>query len=390
MDWTPSQQAILRPATLYRPTPPAAQQTQQTPFRGHLPADVVSMEHRLRNPPNKPTFRKASVSTKQNFFKTPKRDNHRDYDYASDTATEYEPSLAETVTPAATRFADPRLRLQPGQHEDTGLERLLANAFSLDDEPQEVREIKHREVQDVPGDCQSNEYTFTQWHRLPVLILLVASYFFWTMTLKPSLTIYEVQFRLVTPFVAGLASIRSLVLMLRKDSTEWSGSDIVVFAAELMASIFLAQAVRQPPIGSFLSANHGSIETFGSIFIAVMAVQELWMLSLDLHLAWKNEDSLGISTPTPASSAKPPSFGQQQPVNGEETQKSTIAPDRTSRAPPMPVSRSTRSRTKEKNTNSRNGFGGLSLGGVEQSEGLDGMGSLSLGQPRRRDRGGMW
>lgn len=386
MDWTPSQQASLRPATLYRPSNSAVQQTQQTPFRGHLPADVVSVEHRLRNPPNKPTFRKASESTKQNFFRTPKTKSYRDYDDTSDPGTEYELSIAETVTPGPARFADPKLRLPFGQP-DTGLERLLANTFSLDDEPQEVRALKR---QAAPEARSFNRNIFIQWHRVPMFILLVTSYFFWTNTLKPSLEVYQQQFRLATLFVTGVSSIRSIILMLPKHGPNWSESNLLLFTSELLASTTLAYAVRRPLTALSSSADSGLLGSTASRFVALMAVQELYMLSRDIGDAWKHHKILDSSATTPNPSVEPlPSLGQP-PIIREESETPTIASGTSTamtKRYTVPVSRSTRSRTRE---SLGTGFGSLSLDGNARSEQLSGMGSLSLGQQRRRNRGGMW
>lgn len=389
MDWTPSQQSTLRPATLYRPSSSAIQQPQENPFRGHLPADVVSQEHRLRNPPNKPIFRKASETSKQNFFRTPRR-NGRDLDNASDVGTEYEPSLADNLSPVGPTFADPKLHLQSDQTPVTGLERLLASAFSLSDEPPAILAAQQEQAQARHAGQTFIIGGYAKWYRLPVLLFFTASYFFWTGALKPSLAAYEVQFRLATLFVAALASIRSLVLALRKDMVSWNGSDILLFTVEFMASVALIVTIGDSTEGSF--ANHGILRGAGKTLIAILAVQELWLISQDVRTALRNAKTPSgqISAADPAPSVAPHALHSQQSARRIEED----APRQTASAVVKAGAnqpRSTRSRTRHGGSaNPGNGLGGLSLGEDNRNDQLASMDSLNLGQPRRQNRNGMW
>jgi len=389
MDWTPSQQSTLRPATLYRPLPPAVEQPHQNPFRGHLPADVVSQEHRLRNPPNKPTFRKASENTKQNFFKTPKR-NVRDFDNASDAGTEYEPSLADNLSPGP-RFADAKLRLQSEHTPVTGLERLLANAFSLNDEPPEIRAAQEGHVQAGHHRETLTNGGYAQWHRLPVFLFLMALYFLWTNTLKPSLAAYEAQLQLATLFVAALASIRSLFLALRKDMAAWSGSDILIFTAEFAASMALILTIGSSYEDSDWNANHRTLETAGSTLMAILSVQELWLFSQDVRNALRSTRTplAPTSAPDPAPLAALSDPRQQLPtrrIEGSATHHITSAVAQAGADQPRP----TRSWTNYENRAiPGSGFGGLSLGESHRKDQLVSMDSLSLGGPLRQNRNGM-
>ena len=382
MDWTPSQQATLiqqaplKPATFYRPLPSA---TQPSPFHGHLPADVVSMEHRLRNPPNKPTFRKASESTKQNFSRTPKTNSYHDYDTMSEATTEYEPSIAETATPATTRFADPKLRLQAGQDEDTGLEQRLANTFYLEDEPNEVRTLRQQQMSSTGGAPLSIAGVLAQYHRLSVSLLLIISFLLWRSDFSLLTTTYGVQTRLATLALAGMASVRSLVLLLCKDAAFCSGSDLLIFIAETGTSIALGYAIEQDRANSVFNADSA-----GSVFIAIMAIQEIWLFFLDSGSVRKNTDILDPPVPVPARSTESTTITQQTPSRTTVSQKTTShLPNSADNTPEPP--HITRSMTKGKRASIGNGFGSLSLGDSESSNGLDGVGSLSLGQPTRRN-----
>ena len=385
MDWTPSQQATLtqqttlKPATLYRPLPSA---TQPSPFHGHLPADVVSMEHRLRNPPNKPTFRKASELTKQNFFKTPKTNSYQDYDTVSEATTEYEPSIAETVTPATTRFADPKLRLQAGHDEDTGLEQRLANTFYLEDEPNEVRTLRQQQMSLAREASSSRGGVLVQYHRLFVSLLLIISFLLWRSNISQLTTRYGVQIRLATLTLAGTASIRSSILMLCRDAAFRSGSDLLIFTAETGISIALGYAIRQDRTDSVMNVN-----SVGSIFIAIIAFQEMWLFFLDSRSVRKNTDVL--DPPVPASvqgrSTDSTTVSQQPPSQMTKSRTSTGRFASSADNTPEPPPHITRSMTKGKRGSIGSGFGSLTLGDNESSNQLGGVASLSLGQPKRRN-----
>lgn len=143
MDWTPSQESRFRPATLYRDPNEnlqyTVQQTQPSPFHGHLPPNVISPAHRLRNPPNQPTFRKASAKQKQSFFANPNNRTLRDSESVESRAksaiTEFSP----------TKFAHPKF-FPKSDNSDTGLEDILAQSFSIAEEPAEVRETREQHL----------------------------------------------------------------------------------------------------------------------------------------------------------------------------------------------------------------------------------------------------
>ena len=62
MEWTAAKPHLTRPPMPFKPVQQSTSTTASntnSPFHGRLPASVVSPAHRLRNPPNKPTFRAA-------------------------------------------------------------------------------------------------------------------------------------------------------------------------------------------------------------------------------------------------------------------------------------------------------------------------------------------
>ena len=174
MDWTPSQQTDFRPTSLYRDPSPALQQTQPSPFHGHLPADVVSQAHRLRNPPNQPTFRKASVKQKQSFFQTPDKRARRYAEMLSDTTSFAKTTLSEF---SPKKFANPRF-FPNSDHADTGLEDILSKSFSIAEEPAEIREIQQQRLQEQ-GQGLLAANPSINWTRAWFILLLSAGFLLW-------------------------------------------------------------------------------------------------------------------------------------------------------------------------------------------------------------------
>ncbi|KAI9828561.1 MAG: hypothetical protein M1819_006553 [Sarea resinae] len=184
MDWTPSHAP-------FTPTPISRHQHQQapaaispSPFYGRLPPAPISSAHRLRNPPaTEPVFKRASPVQQQNFFNSltgrdslftpsPSKsmtstaatndDDEDEYDednddgdgdgddyYANPTPTrnrgQPKQKKKQTQTQAA-EMAPPHFFPSADYRTDTGLESLFDAAFSLGDEPAEIRRL-HQNAQ---------------------------------------------------------------------------------------------------------------------------------------------------------------------------------------------------------------------------------------------------
>lgn len=171
MDWTPSQPQLAAPTNRQNePSPPVKQPPPRAGFRGHLPPDIVSPAHRLRNPPNQPSFRAASEATKAAFM-TGQSGSNADRGNAGKLASEESPdeddddssptksvfsvlsSPGAGAGAASSRrrgggggpdFRNPQF-FPPGEQRqnETGLESLLQNAFSIG-EPAEVTNSRQR------------------------------------------------------------------------------------------------------------------------------------------------------------------------------------------------------------------------------------------------------
>lgn len=393
MDWTPSQEnKTLRPAAPYRTSEALSGQPQLFPYRENVTANAL---HSLRNPPNQPVFRKGSETRDQESFKTPKKYSMRDSYDESPLATPYEPSLAAgSPELSPIKFAQPRF-FPHADREDLGLESLMANNFSLAEEPREVR-VRQQLHGKRENETQSKSDDFyTQWHRLAALLLLAISCMVWTSTPTSSFAAFRVHLGLATLCIAALVILKSLLPAVRKDSDR-SLSDIVLLVFELITTIILGVALRQRAAISSSGDVIGPLETPGVILISVLIAQEAWMLYSG---TWVRRTSNGeVPSPhVPQLAAAPDKPDLQQPFVGSSMSSSRQNPNvdmgtgSNSHHLPAPSQRTTRSRTRvEKDTRAPGGFSSLSLGDNVQNEQVLGMNSLNLRQPQRRNRNGMW
>lgn len=394
MDWTPSQEAkSLRPAVSYRTSIAVGQQPQSVAYRENLPADALRQAHSLRNPPIQPMFRKGSEIRNQESFKTPKKYAMRDSYNESPFATPYEPSIA-TDSPELSpmKFAQPRF-FPHSDHEDLGLESLMANNFSLAEEPGEVRARQQR------GKCNNEarsklEDVYTQWNGPAALLLLTISCIVWTSRPIPTHTAFRMHFRLAALCIAAFVIIKSLFPALRKDSNQSLG-DIVLLTFELITTLILGVALRQRATIPSLDGSIGPLETPGKILIAVLIAQEAWMLYSG---TWVRRIGKGEAPSPPgpqpaAASDKPnllrPIVGGSMTSSRQDHDVGTVTGSNGKRLPAS-SQRTTRSRTNlENDTRAPGGFGSLSLGGNARNQQVLGVNSLNLGQPQRRNGNGV-
>lgn len=384
MDWTPSQgNKILRPAASYRTFNAVSgqPQPQPVPYRENFTANAL---HSLRNPPNQPKSRGGSEMQNQESFATPKKFSMRDSYDESPFATPYEPSLAAPSPELSPiKFAQPRF-FPHTDREDLGLESLMANNFSLAEEPHEVR--ARQQVHGKSENETQQNWTMS-WHRPTALLLLAISCMVWTSEPTPSLAAYRVHLGLAALCIAALVILKSLLPAVRKGSNR-SLSDIVLLVFELITTMVLGAALRHRAATSSPVDSIGPLETPGKILLAVLIAQEAWML---YSATWVRRMSNG-EVPSP-----PDKPDLQQLFVGNSMSSSSQDPNvgtgthSNSQHLPAPSQRTTRPRTKaEKDTRAPGGFSSLSLGGNARNEQALGMNSLILGQPQRRNRNGMW
>ena len=391
MDWTPSQEnKILRPPTSYRTVNAVSQQLRPISYRETLSAGALTQSISLHNPLNPPNFRKGNETRNREYPRTPRKFTIRDSSDESPFATPYEPSLVSgSPDLSPIKFAQPRF-FPPTDREDLGLESLMANNFSLAEEPHEVR-ARQRQGKRENG-TQSKVYA--QWHGPVALLLLAISCTAWTSTPTPSLAAFWMHFRLGALCIAALVVFKSLMLEIRNDSDR-SVSDIVLLTSELIATIILGATLHHRAATSPLQDSTGPLETPGLCLIAIIVVQEVWTLYFRTRVPRTSNGGVP-SPPVPQPAAAPDKADHQSFA------RSTMSPTRhdlnvglgtssIGQHLPVPTQRTTRSRTNlENNTRAQSGFSSLSLGGKSVNDQALGMKSLDLGQTQRRNRNGMW
>lgn len=393
MDWTPSQEnKILRPAASYLTSNAVSQQPQLSPYRENLPANAP---HTRRNPPNQPLFRNGSETRTRESYKTPKKYTMRNSYDESPFATPYEPSLAAgSPELSPIRFAQPRF-FPHTDREDLGLEALMANNFSLAEEPREVRARQGQHEQHENETQSKTGVVYSQWHRPAALILLAISWTFWISTPTPALAALRVNFRLAALYIAALVILKSLLPATRKGSDR-SLSDIVLLASELITTIIFGVALRQRAATSSLEDSIGPLQTQGTILIAVLIAQEAWMIYLETRVCRTSSGNI-LSPPVPQLAAAPDKPDLQQPFVGSSMSSSRqdlnvgMGTGSNGQHLPAPSQSTTRSRTKiDNDTRAPGGFSSLSLSSSARNEQVLGMASSKIGQRQTRKRNGMW
>lgn len=394
MDWTPSQESkVLRPAALYRTFDALSQPPQSFPYRRNLPTDAVSQGHSLHNPLHQPMFRQGFGTQIHGSFKTPKKYTIRESYDESPFATPYEPAVGSPEL-SPIKFAQPKF-FPHTDHEDLGLESLMANNFSLAEEPREVRaRQQYAKRKNRTQSHGSNVYA--QWHGPVALLLLAMSCMVWTSAPIPSLAAFRLHTGLAALCIAALVILKSLLPAVRKDSDR-SLSDIMLLTFELITIIILGVALRQrAAMSSSEEDSMGPLETPGIILMVVLIAQEAWMMfsgTWTRRMTHEEISSPPVTQPAPA----PNKLDRRQPVmeSGVSSTRQNpnfgIAAGSTGQHPPALSQRTTRSRTKlENDSRASGGFSSLSLGGNARNEQALGMSSLNLGQPQRTKRNGMW
>ena len=394
MDWTPSQESkILRPPTSYRTSDAMSQQPRPNSHRERLPPETLSQSIRLGNASNQAIYRKGTEAPNREYIKTPRKYAIRDPSDESPFATPYEPSLASgSPNLSPVKFAQPKF-FPHTDRQELGLESLMANNFSLAEEPHEVRAHQRRGIREDKTQSKLGD-VLTQWHGPAALLLLAISCSIWTKPV-PSPTVSEMHFRLAALCIAACVIFKNLLLAIRKDRNR-SVSDMVLLTFELVTTIVLGATLRHRAPTALSENSIGPLGTPGIILITTLIVQEAWMVYSG---TWVRRMSKGDGPfpPIPQPAAAPNIEDHQKLLSGSKVSSIERSPNlglgtgtngqRLSES----SQRTTRSRTKLDNeTHAETGLSSVSLGGKARNDPALGMDSLNLGHPQGRNRNGMW
>ena len=262
----------------------------------------MSQAHRLRNPPQ-PNFTAASSARKQNFFERMSKGSPRATQHDSDEG----PS-----TPRRPVMADQRFFPTTEQKADTGLENLFTAAFSLKDEPSEVRALRELEAAKA---ARQQDWAANQaiWPRLLSTTLTTIACFAWSTAPK---YLHFAQFlRLsalgVAAVVAGMSFLEAVSM--QKDSRRYSS--ILIYAIQVTIATLFGSAVNSSfsdtasPLSSFgLYNNLGNLPIY---FLAFMFFQELLTL---VTIATRKLSTTRLPLP-PGDGGSSPSANSDSPVH---------------------------------------------------------------------------
>ncbi|KAL8662186.1 MAG: hypothetical protein Q9202_004942 [Teloschistes flavicans] len=365
MDWTP--QHNFRPATAYQPSqsPIKAMYDGPSPFHGVLPAAPVSWAQRLRNPPNQPTFRKASDKKKETLF--PGKKNKRTVsDAASDVTSKYSPlkngdGTSEMGSPV--KFADPKF-FAPSDMSVTGLENLFGDTFTLG------RDLTVDSTPLAPGQDQARAVTSapapSPFLRLATAAVLGLSCVIWDYA-SNTLPTLAPQARLLCLLVAASVS----ALNLYASSASSSGNGIVMSATSVAIAAYIGTTLYH----TFdAGAEEDQLSAMGLWYLLAMTVWEIW--GFVCNLATPSDDEPPVVVPQPEPMQRQPSQSQSQTKAAQQPIKQLKIPDPMSEhtttfsARPTPNSVFMSQRTTRSQSKSREKMSKGSLGA--------GMGSLSL------------
>ncbi|KAL8969015.1 MAG: hypothetical protein Q9183_002196 [Haloplaca sp. 2 TL-2023] len=359
MDWTP--QHDFRPATAYHAPQAKPAFDGPSPFHGVIPPAPTSWAQRLRNPPNQPTFRKASETKRESLF-PPRVTKRVISDTASDASTQFSPiSRRDMQFEAASpvKFADPKF-FAPGDTKDTGLESLFRDTFTLD----------KRLAEDFPEDEWQNPWELPEHivhnpsTQFLLGVLLAASCVGWdyASTVTPAYEIHVRLFILVVAASATLYQLRSSLVARRFGSmgTQLCG---------LLASAYIGWRL------SINSDNEGveRVSAFGLWYLIASMIWVIWDLVSSLAAPTKDTIPFEASKPEyqeQVPQGSPVTVSQQAPrataSRAPTVTKSTITSTTTKPNTIELTQRTTRSRSKAQNQSKRDSLG-------------DGLGSLNIG-----------
>ena len=261
MDWTPIK-AEFQPTRSLQVHEHTLKQAEPSPFHGRLPAPPISQAQRLRNPPNQPTFRKASDMKQRNFFaglrcSVPGLDFEENESPRSNLGehSDNSASPAASASPGRIELSKPTFFPRSDFGTDTGLESLFTGVFSLADDPPEVRNAREpSETQATRNPSPLVDIKQTLRVKATGIVLLCLALFAWAYAERTAVGVRSL--RLAALGTAAVVVGRRLMEALSVDKAFWRLSDVLVLVAELAIAIFLGSAVKTSGIRENSSEEH--------------------------------------------------------------------------------------------------------------------------------------
>jgi len=327
MDWTPAK-AELHPTRsapiIHQPSP---RRIEPSHFIKVLPRAPISEAHRLRNPPNQPTFRKATDKQQQNFADGLRsRGSRAAYAETESTERDYDEETESPTTPVTLdsprrlEMATPKFFPRSDFTTDTGLESLFTGVFSLADEPSEIRAAQKVQEEQATSNRQHNVKR-AAWERIGGIVLL--SFALWAWSYAGRAVIGAQALRFSALGIAAVVAGRGLFEALRMDKVYWRLSDILILGVELAVAIFLGSAIRS---SGMRDCTLGSGPLW---FLGILLLQEFRTFATEMKAS--------------STSAEPPASQTQSSTAGSKSGTVSTSSPRSDRSlalvqqPPGPI-----------------------------------------------------
>ena len=379
MDWTPTQGSFQPVASAHGQRYPQTSdpQTQPSPFYGRLPPAPICLAHKLRNPPNRPTFHKTPPKVQENFFKNVTG-------RSSTLDGQGKPTKAAADYP---EMAPPRFFPKSATLSDTGLESLFAGVFSLNDEPSEVRTARQaQEAQDPSHYLREPPPEAAIRRKFSILLLFLATLAWTSVEMSSSMAVAT---QVAALFIAAAVAGKNLVEAMNMNKAFWSVSDILLFTCELAAAISLTSAVT-PPNGGLQEG----VEILGPGLLILLTIQEIWVLISSPKIG-TGSSIWGTVPPTPTqpSSSQPVTIDPLPSTSRQKCRQQVVHSTPLVQPQSQPEARTTPSMSRATAAvgSPFSGLSGLSLGGTGGLNDGTNYGAWSNGRrgsvPRNTQRG---
>ncbi|KAI9806189.1 MAG: hypothetical protein M1825_006304 [Sarcosagium campestre] len=250
MDWTPTQQSF-HPAQ--RPTYEPAFVPSFSTFQ-RLPPAPKSQAAKLRNPPNTVPYFKTSEKKQRNFFK--EMTNRTTGQPGQGLDTKAPQGRAEDDV-----FAPPRF-FPMSDFADTGLEGLFDAAFSMKDEPREVRVARAKQ-------SVANARRQHRWSPTSMLssIVLSATLYVWKQITPTSSPYLRVGLMVIASVIAS----RRLAVNAQPTIQRRNYVDVALLIIEVVTAVGTLACLL------LRRGNADLLDLLGTVLLAEMAIQEAWL-----------------------------------------------------------------------------------------------------------------
>ncbi|KAI4160928.1 MAG: hypothetical protein LQ342_005354 [Letrouitia transgressa] len=355
MDWTPTQSSF-RPASNYRSLPSQPKSTEPSPFYGHLPPAPMSLAQRLRNPPTKPPFRKATEAQKQSFFQRTFPKATVDDDGDQPPAKE---ASSQIASPA--HFAPPRF-FPKSDRADTGLESLFGGSLSISGCQSES--VKDEDRNFVSGQSrlrQQQMITRFSTSRVSAILLLALSCVAWDFSLT-AFPLLGTQVRIACLATAQLVSAYDIWSSLQM-GPQTSLASVLLFQTEIIGAAYFDFKLLKSDKGDKLKQEF--LSALGLWFLIWMTARGMWGAVAGVAMSPPISNTASSSSAQTSDLSEPAYSSPPAVSKDSQTQKvgkPQAQPQIYSAANPEVSQRTTRSKERKDSLGMGTGFGSLSLG----------------------------